>query len=83
MDALVYGDVDSTVDRIDGFVADFDKRPALLAPFHMEKPPAGRSEHYCMYQGCKSWGSFGFDKRYVLEWYCGEHKAKGESRWTL
>jgi hypothetical protein len=44
----------------------------------MEKAPAGLFEHYCMHEGCKSWGSFGFDKRYGLEWYCGEHKGDAE-----
>ena len=48
-------------------------------PSHMEKAPAGLFEHYCMHPGCKSWGAFGFDKRYGLEWYCSEHKTDGES----
>ncbi|ATU94386.1 hypothetical protein B5P45_03460 [Phyllobacterium zundukense] len=40
----------------------------------MEKAPAGLFEHYCMHEGCKSWGAFGFEKRYGQEWYCSEHK---------
>nr|WP_246663949.1 hypothetical protein [Phyllobacterium sp. SYP-B3895] len=31
-----------------------------------------------MHPGCRSWGSFGFEKRFGLEWYCGEHKRDGE-----
>jgi hypothetical protein len=27
-----------------------------------------------MHPGCKSWGSFGFDKGYGLDWHCAEHK---------
>ncbi|CAN7424413.1 hypothetical protein LJR231_002748 [Phyllobacterium sp. LjRoot231] len=49
--------------------------PKPAYPDHMEKAPAGLFEHYCMHEGCKAWGSFGFDKRYGLEWYCGEHKS--------
>jgi hypothetical protein len=45
----------------------------------MEKAPAGLFEHYCMHPGCKSWGSFGFDKRDGLEWYCSEHKGDADN----
>lgn len=31
-----------------------------------------------MHQGCKSWESFGFDKRCAPEWYSSEHKADAE-----
>ncbi|WP_334312007.1 hypothetical protein [Candidatus Phyllobacterium onerii] len=31
-----------------------------------------------MHPGCKSWGSFGFDKRRGQEWYCSEHKGDAE-----
>jgi hypothetical protein len=48
-------------------------------PAHMEKAPAGLFEHYCMHPGCKSWGSFGFDKRDGLEWYCSEHKGDADN----
>jgi hypothetical protein len=48
-------------------------------PAHMEKAPAGLFEHYCMHEGCRSWGAFGFEKRYGQEWYCSEHKKDSES----
>lgn len=35
---------------------------------------AVHEEHYCMHEGCKKWGSFGFDMRFGIEWYCGEHR---------
>jgi hypothetical protein len=53
--------------------------PKLDYPDHTEKASAGLFEHYCMHQGCKAWGSFGFDKRYGLEWYCREHENDGEN----
>ena len=49
--------------------------PIPAYPSHMEEAPAGLFEHYCMHEGCKLWGSFGFEKRYGQEWYCGEHKG--------
>lgn len=34
--------------------------------------------HWCMHEGCRRWGSFGFVERYGTVWYCGEHRpAKG------
>lgn len=45
----------------------------------MEKAPAGLFEHYCMHEGCKSWGLFGLDKRYGLEWSYSEHKGDAET----
>jgi hypothetical protein len=38
--------------------------PKAQYPEHMEKAPAGLFEHYCMHPDCKSWGAFGFEKRY-------------------
>jgi len=49
------------------------EKPAY--PSHMEKASAGLFEHYCTHEGCKAGRSFGFEKRYGLEWYCGEHKG--------
>ncbi len=54
--------------------------PKPAYPDHMEKAPAGLFERYCVHEGCNAWRSFGFEKRYGLEWYCGEHKGDaGES----
>jgi hypothetical protein len=44
----------------------------------MEKALAGLFKHYCMHEGCKPWGLFGFETRHGLEWYCGEHPADAE-----
>jgi hypothetical protein len=33
-------------------------------------------EHWCEHDGCKRWGSFGFDTRDGTVWYCGEHRLK-------
>ncbi|SDP77897.1 hypothetical protein SAMN05428967_3414 [Phyllobacterium sp. YR620] len=46
----------------------------------MDKAPAAIVEHYCMHPCCRSWGSFGFEKRYGLERYCGEHLPPGRQR---
>jgi hypothetical protein len=32
-----------------------------------------------MHEGCKSWGLFGLDKRYGLEWSYSEHKGDAET----
>jgi hypothetical protein len=33
-------------------------------------------EHWCDYDGCKRWGSFGKERsRGVTEWRCSEHLA--------
>lgn len=32
-------------------------------------------EHWCGQEGCKRWGSFGKDRRGVIEWRCSEHVA--------
>jgi hypothetical protein len=37
-----------------------------------------RLRHHCMHPGCKSWGSFGFDKRDGVEWYCSTHKGDAD-----
>ncbi|WP_421090037.1 hypothetical protein [Pseudochrobactrum sp. MP213Fo] len=34
--------------------------------------------HWCMHNGCKQWGSFGFKGRYGALWFCGEHKSEGD-----
>ncbi len=33
--------------------------------------------HWCMHEGCKKWGSWGFNGRYGVEWFCFEHKEDG------
>ncbi|MBB5091736.1 hypothetical protein HNQ68_002277 [Pseudochrobactrum saccharolyticum] len=33
--------------------------------------------HWCMHEGCKKWGSWGFNGRYGVEWFCFEHKDDG------
>jgi hypothetical protein len=41
---------------------------------------AGRYfEHNCMADGCKTWGSFGYNSRYGQLWFCKEHKEQGEA----
>lgn len=39
----------------------------------------GFYEDWCMHQGCRRWGSFGYDRRFGTVWFCGEHKDDGES----
>ena len=39
----------------------------------------GIYEHWCMHEGCKRWGSFGYDRRFGTHWFCGEHKGDGEA----
>ncbi len=34
--------------------------------------------HWCMHKGCKKWGSFGFNVRFVTEWFCFDHKSDGD-----
>ena len=34
--------------------------------------------HWCMHEGCKEWGSFGFAGRYGVEWFCFEHRDDGK-----
>lgn len=34
--------------------------------------------HYCMHEGCKEWGAFGFAGRYGVEWFCFEHRDDGK-----
>lgn len=34
-----------------------------------------RLKHHCVHPGCKSWGSFAFDNRDGVEWYCSEHRS--------
>ena len=33
--------------------------------------------HWCMHEGCKKWGSFGFNGRFGTEWFCFEHREDG------
>ena len=30
--------------------------------------------HWCMHEGCKKWGGWGFNGRYGVEWFCFDHK---------
>lgn len=53
--------------------------PKPTYPTNVDKASAGIIEHYCMHPGCNAWGSFGFDRRYGMEWYCREHKGDGEA----
>ena len=42
-----------------------------------ESKPAKQSAlyiHWCMHEGCKKWGSFGFNGRHGVEWFCFKHK---------
>lgn len=41
--------------------------------------PAGIWEHWCEHEGCKRWGSLGFQSRYGVTWFCGEHREDGET----
>lgn len=35
-------------------------------------------EHWCMHNGCKKWGAFGFTGHYGTEWFCRDHRDEGE-----
>lgn len=40
-------------------------RPVTFAAIEVRPLPAhGIDEHWCMHEGCKRWGSFGFDRRF-------------------
>ena len=44
------------------------------------KPPkqAAFYIHWCMHEGCKEWGAYGFAGRYGVEWFCYDHKSDGK-----
>jgi hypothetical protein len=44
-----------------------EAKPALT------KPPK-LVEHYCEHEGCKAWGSHGYDVNKVTKWFCYEHR---------
>ena len=54
---------------------------ATIVVEEVTAPPAhtGIYEHWCTHEGCKQWGSFGYDRRLGTVWFCGEHKGDGES----
>jgi hypothetical protein len=31
-------------------------------------------EHFCEHDGCKEWGSHGYDVNKVTKWFCYEHR---------
>lgn len=37
----------------------------------------GIIEHWCMAEGCKEWGTYGFKTRYGQLWFCYEHRQEG------
>jgi hypothetical protein len=42
--------------------------------------PAGIFEHYCEHEGCKEWGSFGYERASRrTDWFCFEHRDDGEA----
>ena len=41
------------------------------------KDTKGRLIHFCIADGCKNWGSFGFPGNV---WLCGEHKGQWDTR---
>jgi hypothetical protein len=41
-------------------------------------PAQGIDEHWCMHEGCRKWGSFGFDGRFGTTWFCGDHQHEGK-----
>lgn len=41
--------------------------------------PSGIWEHYCEHDGCKEWGSYGYQiGKQVAHWFCKEHRDDGE-----
>lgn len=53
--------------------------PPPKSPYPISTKPAQSRivEHLCMSPNCNQWGSFGFDTRNGMKWYCGEHKSEG------
>src|SRR4051812_36769331 len=33
-------------------------------------------EHFCEHEGCKAWGSHGYDVDRVTKWFCYQHRWK-------
>ncbi len=38
----------------------------------------GIVEHWCMSEGCKEWGTYGYKTRYGQLWFCRAHRQEGE-----
>lgn len=58
-----------------------ETRPVSLTPIEARPLPAqGIDDHWCMHEGCKRWGSFGYDRRFGTHWFCGDHRSDNEVR---
>ncbi len=42
------------------------------------RPAYKMYDHWCEHQGCRRWGSFGFQSRYGTLWFCGDHRRDAE-----